>query len=147
MLFVAGHINYGGRVTDDWDRICLITNLKRLLIPEILGEQFQFSESPVYVVPPIASIDQYKEFIESLPLEDEPSVFGMHENANIAFQSQESEKVLQTILSIQARVSSGGSGGKSQDEIVTDLVESLLDDIPKCLGRADGNKELFEENE
>lgn len=63
MLFVAGHINYGGRVTDDWDRICLMTNLKRLLVPEILKEQYQFSESPLYVVPPISNIDTYKEFI------------------------------------------------------------------------------------
>lgn len=40
MLFVAGHINYGGRVTDDIDRVCLISNLKRILLPELLTDGY-----------------------------------------------------------------------------------------------------------
>lgn len=37
LLFVSGHINYGGRVTDDWDRRCLLTILSKFYIP---GKQF-----------------------------------------------------------------------------------------------------------
>jgi dynein heavy chain len=29
LLFVTGHINYGGRVTDDNDRKCLLTILEK----------------------------------------------------------------------------------------------------------------------
>ena len=41
LLFVTGHINYGGRVTDDWDRRCLISILKKFYIADILEEKYQ----------------------------------------------------------------------------------------------------------
>ena len=31
-------------------------------------------------------LSDYRNYIEDLPLNDEPEIFGMHENANIAFQ-------------------------------------------------------------
>jgi len=40
MLYVTGHINYGGRVTDDWDRVCLLSILKKYYTPEIFQEDY-----------------------------------------------------------------------------------------------------------
>lgn len=40
LLFISGHINYGGRVTDDWDRRCLITILKNFYSTEILNDTY-----------------------------------------------------------------------------------------------------------
>merc|ERR1719183_110900 len=37
LLFVIGHINYGGRVTDDKDRRCLLAILQQYVTPEILN--------------------------------------------------------------------------------------------------------------
>ena len=50
-------------------------------------------------------------------LTEAPEVFGMHPNANITFQLQETCKMMDTILSIQPRATSA-EGGKSPDEIV-----------------------------
>jgi dynein heavy chain, axonemal len=86
MLFISGHINYGGRVTDDWDRRCLITLLKKFYTTEILKENYKFSDSPTYFVPPLADIEKYRAFIEDLPLHEDPAVFGLNENANITYQ-------------------------------------------------------------
>jgi len=46
---------------------------------------FRFSDSPIYKLPLVADVNTYKQYIESLPLNEDPSVFGMNENANIAY--------------------------------------------------------------
>jgi len=40
----------------------------------------------IYYAPLYDKLQQYRDFIETLPLIDEPEIFGMHDNANIAFQ-------------------------------------------------------------
>ena len=40
----------------------------------------------IYYAPMYDTLQQYREFIEALPLIDEPEIFGMHDNANIAFE-------------------------------------------------------------
>lgn len=100
MLFVSGHINYGGRVTDDWDRRCLITLLKKFYTTSILEDKYQFSDSHIYMIPGLGTIENYRENIEQLPLHEDPAVFGLNENANIIYQYQESSNLITTILSI-----------------------------------------------
>jgi dynein heavy chain len=36
MLYMTGHINYGGRVSDDWDRVCLLSILKKYYNQQIV---------------------------------------------------------------------------------------------------------------
>lgn len=98
MRNVTGEIHYGGRVTDEWDRNLLLNILKRFYTPEILEEGYRFSESGTYYAPNFDTLEEYRNFIEQLPNNDEPEVFGMHPNANITYQSQESEKIVYTIL-------------------------------------------------
>lgn len=85
MLYVTGHINYGGRVTDDWDRVCLISILKKYYTPDILEDNYMLSQSGLFFVPEIGSVASFREYISNLPLVDPPEVFGLHENANITF--------------------------------------------------------------
>lgn len=40
----------------------------------------------IYYAPETDQLGQCKDYIESLPIIDDPEVFGMHENANLAFQ-------------------------------------------------------------
>ncbi len=82
---MIGHINYGGRVTDDWDRTCLLTILKKYFSTESLEKNFKYSHSGFYYCPAGGLIEEYRNFIDTLPNIDKPEVFGMTENANITF--------------------------------------------------------------
>lgn len=40
----------------------------------------------IYFAPLADSLQEFKDYIENLPLIDDPEIFGMHENANLVFQ-------------------------------------------------------------
>lgn len=124
LLYVTGHINYGGRVTDDNDRRCLMATLGKYYTPEALEDGYMFSESGTYYAPPFGTSQSYIDYIETLPLQDGPEVFGLHDNANINYQRQESDYVIDTVLSIQSRVATG-SGGMTPDQIVVAKCDQL----------------------
>ena len=53
LKYTAGHINYGGRVTDDWDRRCLMNILSDYYKQEVIDEEYSYSESKIYhQIPP-----------------------------------------------------------------------------------------------
>jgi len=128
--YVVGQINYGGRVTDDNDRRCLMSILRQYITPKVLEDSYAFTVSGTYFAPPEGPLESHREYIRGLPASEAPEVFGMHPNANISYQKQESAKLLDTALSIQPRVGGGASGGKSSDEIVAEMAAGLEADLP-----------------
>lgn len=142
LLFVTGHINYGGRVTDDNDRRCLLTTLEKYCQPEALKDGFKFSPGGTYYAPADGKAEVYRDYIDALPLNDNPEIFGLHDNANIDYQSQESGRLLATILSIQPRLA-GGGGGLTPDELVLGKAASLLEELPAVLDASQGDKDMF----
>ncbi|CAF4140672.1 unnamed protein product, partial [Rotaria sp. Silwood2] len=143
LVYITGEITYGGRVTDFWDQRCLRTILRRFFSPETLLPDYKYSPSGTYYCPERKFLQQYRDYIEELPLNDNPEIFGMNSNANITFQTQESNYLVNTIIDIQPRVSSGGAG-KSNDEIVYELAEAILAKLPEKLDIEKAPRSLFE---
>lgn len=75
-------------------------------------------------------------------MQDAPEVFGLHQNANIMYQMNDSNKFADTVLGIQPRIVSGG-GGMTPDEIVLARIEQLQGETPENLDRDEGRKEMF----
>ncbi|KAJ8728553.1 hypothetical protein PYW07_006249 [Mythimna separata] len=48
LTYTAGHINYGGRVTDDWDRRCLLCLLSDYYSTSVLSERHIYDETGAY---------------------------------------------------------------------------------------------------
>uniref|UniRef100_A0A8C5D5F3 Uncharacterized protein n=1 Tax=Gouania willdenowi TaxID=441366 RepID=A0A8C5D5F3_GOUWI len=138
LVYITGEITYGGRVTDSWDQRCLRTVLKGFFSPTTLQPGYTYSPSGTYFAPEADDLEQYKEYIESLPIIDDPEIFGMHENANQAFQRQETTTLINTILEVNPR-SSASLGEKSNDDIVSELAELILTKLPGRLACTDSS--------
>ncbi|KAJ3049383.1 Dynein heavy chain 7, axonemal [Rhizophlyctis rosea] len=132
LVYLAGECNYGGRVTDDRDRRTLMSVLSLFYTPEILDDAYKLSPSGTYYAPPKGSYESYLNHIKSFPLTAHPEVFGMHENADITKDLAETNLLIASALSTQARSGGGGGGvgGNSAEEITGDIATSMLGSLP-----------------
>ena len=142
---MTSDIDYGGRITDDFDRLLLLSILKQYYTPQILEEGYRFLKSGMYYVPNLKTVQDYRRFIDTLPSSDAPEVFGMHENANLTFKITESLSIINTILDIQPRVTVS-SEGKSSDEIILELISEMQQMQPELIDPKDCSKSLFKLN-
>lgn len=124
LVNLFGHINYGGRITDDWDRRMVMTVLKSLMNEGLLNDGFQLAPGEAYRAPPAGQVGDYRAAIGELPLSPHPNVFGLHENADISCAQSETSTLCEILVSLQPKVSSGG--GRDRDEVVAELATALL---------------------
>lgn len=75
---------------------------------------------------------QFTEYIRGFPLVPAPEIFGLHENADITCEQNETYALLGTLLALQPRASGGGSsgGGPTQEEVISGLAQSILNKLP-----------------
>lgn len=131
LRYMVAEANYGGRVTDPNDRTCIQLILEDFYNPNMLKHNHKLSEGGKYYVPSDGDLASYVTFIkETLPLNDLTEIFGLHENAEITSAINITNAMLETALSLQSS-SSTSSSGKSQDEILKEIAEDILNRLPK----------------
>ena len=128
VCYHLGEVQYGGRVTDDRDKRLLNTYARSWFSDEMLQPGYQFYKG--YDMANYLKLEQYNEFIEEMPLVDKPGVFGLHGNADIAYQTQVAQATLTNILDIQPKESSSSDGGESREEAVTRMCNDFLQKLP-----------------
>lgn len=130
LRYTAGEINYGGRVTDDWDRRCLRYLLADLYGPQVLKPEHIFSPSGIYrQLSPENDHAGYLAYVKSLPINDPPEIFGLHENASITLAQNEANTLLTNLLALQPKSAAGGKATKavaSREEMVEEQARAML---------------------
>ena len=151
VCFMLGEVQYGGRVTDDFDKRLLCTFTNVWFSDGLLQPGFKFYEG--YPLPDFKTIDEYMDHIINMPLQDIPEVFGLHSNADISYQINTAKGIfvshkfyfynvvlkpknypigiLDTILSVQPKESAGGKPGETRENVVYKIAEDMLRKLPR----------------
>jgi dynein heavy chain len=130
ITYLTGECNYGGRVTDDWDRRTLNTILSDFCNPQMLTESmYKFSPSGTYYIPENLSYQEVLDFITKLPTTQKPEIFGMHDNVDMSRELREARELCDAILLTQEQA--GGGGDHKFDSKLADIAADILAKLPK----------------
>jgi len=133
LKYLIAGVNYGGHVTDDYDRRLLLTYINDSFHDGCITTQFyKLSGSPYYYIPKDGPLKSYREFISMLPNVDSPEAFGQHPNADIASQIRETRNLLETLLSLQPQVATGTQGGSKEDKVL-ELAADVAKKVPDLI--------------
>ncbi|RLN71959.1 hypothetical protein BBJ28_00009780 [Nothophytophthora sp. Chile5] len=128
LLFLTGEIYYGGRVTDECDRRCLMAILRRFCsepcftskprslhrinstvrgtLPVWKSSSALLSgvfspQGDSFNVPEFQDEEHMVRFVDAMPELDGPQVFGMHPNAHIFHQQQQSQRLVELVMQLE----------------------------------------------
>ncbi|MED6280248.1 Dynein heavy chain 8, axonemal [Characodon lateralis] len=125
--YMLAEVQYGGRVTDDYDKRLLKCFARVWFSKKMLDPSFGFYTG--YKIPVCETVDDYMNYIQSLPTVDSPQALGLHSNADITYQKNTSAEVLDTITNIQPKESGEGSG-ETRESSVYKSAEHMLEKLP-----------------
>eukprot|EP00903_Cladosiphon_okamuranus_P017642 g16249.t1 len=165
LVYVTGNITYGGWVTDEWDRRCLLAVLDHFYSASIFGDaahmysglssspearastedgegpskakarlvrRLSASSAMIAAAPVDAPTVSYLTYIEHIPPEDGPQMFGMHASADISLRLKESKALLDSVLALQPR-DANTSAGQRPDDVVLAVTQEVIAKTPGSL--------------
>ena len=93
-------------------------------------KEYNITPIEIYKLPfDINTHADYLEYIKSLPLNSEPSIFGFHANANITKDINETNLLFESLL-ICSQTTGGSGKGLSLEETLDALATNILNDFP-----------------
>ena len=150
--YLIAEANYGGRVTDDWDRRLIIVYAEEIFNERLITEQrwkpvgtddlnyrYIDEEEIKGQQNVIGSPYDPQYFIEdiskNMEVNDHPKAFGQHVNAEITSQIMDANQLLGDILSLQPQ--QVGVEGMSGEENVLQMISDLKENIPEIISVAE----------
>ena len=69
------------------------------------------------------TVKEYLDNVKAYPVQPKPEIFGLHENADITCDQNDTYEMFSTLLALQPRVSAGA--GVSREEAIARLCEDI----------------------
>uniref|UniRef100_A0A8D9AKK0 Dynein heavy chain 10, axonemal n=1 Tax=Cacopsylla melanoneura TaxID=428564 RepID=A0A8D9AKK0_9HEMI len=127
---LIGEVVYGGKVSDIYDRRCVLIYLDEYLGEFTLESDFQFY--PGYRIPPIGSKQSYLNFIEErLPSHQSSELFGLDLNVEIDYYTKAAEDLLSDLIIIQPQSPCVELSEMSREQRVDELCANIMNKLPR----------------
>ena len=122
--------NYGGRITDEKDRLTLRALMMDFYSQKVLESEHSLMGLDSYTIPPVAKIEGYLQFIEQLPVNTPPELYGLHANGGIIREINEGRAVCSGLMQSLGTKSKAKNAGQSETGVFS-IAEEILEKIPK----------------
>jgi len=131
----VAEVTYGGRITDKMDKVTASAILKMYFVPELLDDDYKLSPSGTYWAPPEGSLQEVRDYIDTLPLIDTPDTFGLNDNADITYQQKVTNEAFEIIIVLGGGGGGGGGDDSNSDSIVSNKATEMEDRLGETLKR------------
>lgn len=89
--YMISCIQYGGRITDDFDQLLMDTFAEKYFHAGTLQPNFEIYKDDrsgySYRIPDTTEVNDFRAAIELLPAQESPEVYGLHPNADLTFRT------------------------------------------------------------
>lgn len=129
ICYLTGECNYGGRVTDVWDRRLIVDLLADYINAGVVNNlTYAFAGQKKFVLWRKLEHTELVKYIDAvIPNDPSPEVYGLHPNACITQELNTSQKLLDSMLMIQ------GKGSDTSAENSNSKLLAMVLDIIKRL--------------
>lgn len=151
LRYLIGQAMYGGRVTDGFDRECLVTYLDEYMGDFLFDKNRPFffakTETFGYIIPENITKETLIDAVDTLPPLTEPAVFGLNSNAEITYYQNFADEIWKDLLKMQTSGGGAAGGGNSMQAFIIETASGILSKLPKLqdvmeLRKAEGDRTL-----
>jgi len=140
IIYLTADCIYGGRVTDDWDRRTLYSILNDFYNENVLRENvYKINNLDDYIIPYLDTYEEYVNQIDNYPTNESPALIGLHKNALIRRQVEESSLMLMSLAGLEKGKSSEGN---SKFSILNNVYQSAHKKLFKNINIEDVKKKF-----
>jgi dynein heavy chain len=136
LQYIFGEVMYGGHITDDLDRRLCASYLSVYMTDALLDGYQLYPKFEV--APPSLSHKQFVEYIDENLINEAPTCYGLHANAEINFMTAQTLALFKNAAELAPR-GGGGAGGMTLQEKVKRILDDIMDKMPELfpLGELD----------